>query len=102
MSITIRVEKAPLGDNPEWVREAWVGLEIVAMGPAEMSRPQSGICGGPPPPVIRCYRVPAGPAFKVLERERPEAHAWFVRMCPDMDKWNSVAFNEECAVVVDG
>lgn len=101
MPIKIRVTKRPKGDNPEWVRDAWIGLELWAIGPAEVSQPHSGICGGPPPPAIKCYRVPAAPAMQVLEKERPEAFDWFVRMCPDFRRWNSMAFDEECAEMVN-
>lgn len=101
MSIKIRIESTPKGDNPEWVRQAWIGLELMALGPAEVSQPRTGICGGLPPPAISLFRVPAKPAFDLLKQEQPEAYAWFVRMCPGFRNWNSLGFDEQCAVVVD-
>jgi len=97
----IRVLKPSFpGDEPDFVREAWVGLELpvlegkeqpVLVPPAKLpwralsfsklvARLFSRQLPDQPMPA---YLVSAAEGFEVLERERPEAAKWWKRRFPD-------------------
>ena len=94
---SIRIVRAPPGEAPLPVREAWIGLEL----PALQGRPGrylgSGVLSGPRDVVssiIRLltlrmavhggYAVPALQAVEILERSQPAAALWWRENTPHL------------------
>lgn len=84
----IRVTGVPRGEAPEWVRRAWVGLEL----PLARSQPQSQYLNtvevlsqeaGPP---VLGYIVNGKEAIRCLESGAPEAAAWWRENAPQVLK----------------
>lgn len=88
---TIRIVQAPIGEAPQWVREAWVGLDLpvttrrpfgrwIGLGVLSSPRTMAGrlwaVLTGR---TIRVtgYRVIAREAVALLEDHRPEAAQWW-------------------------
>jgi hypothetical protein len=82
----IRIRALPPGDPPEWVRAAWVGLELPLIvgqvrpeeGPAQqaVSRQQVNVPEG--------YAVDGKTAVETLESASSEAASWWRSNAPDV------------------
>ena len=70
----IRIIKAPPGQAPDWVRKAWVGLEME-------THPSSGVASfgalGGKAENGNGYVVQTTKALEVLEQTQPEAAQWW-------------------------
>ena len=87
---SVKIVRAPSGEAPQWVREAWVGLVLPLKESGLKTLPSIGVLSGPKSSLgwlwasltgesITCtgYLTPAAAAIEILERARPEAAAWW-------------------------
>ena len=113
----IQIVKAPTGEAPEWVKEAWVGL-ILPTVPRKGPRTYRGlgvltgtktILGGIVSIIrgkterIEGYSVRVLPSITALESTRPDAASWWRENAPHLLKSNRCfVFNAEaCEAVID-
>lgn len=76
----IKIIAAPAGQAPDWVREAWVGVEIpLADQGNEVSGPFIGALGGAPSPEnLDGYEVHGGDALEALRKAgKKDAADWW-------------------------
>ncbi len=86
----IRIIQRPEGEAPEWVRDAWIGLELPVQTPEPVSTPTWGALTGPRSrwsyrlgrllgrfPNKTGYVVDAAQAVRLLERRNPTAAIWW-------------------------
>jgi hypothetical protein len=94
----IRIIAAPIGEAPDWVREAWVGLVLpvagnpqpryfygfgVRTGPVSLLGNLWGLLLGKAQRYFG-YPVYAGPAVELLEASNPDAAMWWRDNVPHM------------------
>ena len=86
----VRIIRAPVGEAPEWVREAWVGLELPLAELDETTVETSGVLSGPRTPLgywwarlrgktdpMTGYVVRSARAIQILAGARPDAAQWW-------------------------
>jgi hypothetical protein len=91
----VKIVRAPAGEAPDWVREAWVGLVLPLKEAGLQTVPSIGVLSGPRSALQSLwamlagrrltttgYLTPAPRAIEVLERARPEAAAWWRENAP--------------------
>ncbi len=91
----VRIIRAPIGEAPEWVREAWVGLELPLAHLEEVTVETGGVLTGPRSSlgywwakltgrleVVSGYVVRSDRAIDLLGRSRPDAAAWWQTHAP--------------------
>jgi len=91
----IRIVRAPVGEAPEWVREAWVGLELPLHESDETTVETGGVLSGPWTPFgywwarlrgkshrTTGYLVHSARAIQILARTRPDAADWWRTHAP--------------------
>lgn len=76
----IKVIKAPPGQAPQWVRDAWVGIEL-SVATDEVIGIQTGIYGGAPEN-MGGFRIEGKEAFLALRSHNPRAHNWWRHNVP--------------------
>lgn len=95
---TIRIVRAPIGEAPQWVREAWVGLDLPFMTRRPFGRWLGfGVLSGPTTIMgalwaivtgrtirVTGYRVNAAEAVALLEGHSPEAARWWREKTPHL------------------
>jgi len=93
----IRIIATPPGQSPEWVREAWVGLELPLI---EDNQPgvQTGVLLGKPEN-IGGYRVDGKEAIEALEKHYPSAAEWWKKNVPNVIG-NQLVFKKEVCEVL--
>ncbi len=65
---SIRITSTPAGEAPEWVREAWVGVEMSIHGLEKDGARSIGVLGGAPSPENKNgYMVSFESACRALE-----------------------------------
>jgi hypothetical protein len=87
---SVRIVRRPDGEAPEWVRDAWIGLELPLACPEPITTRGFGAVTGPRNAVselvqsllgrwkpVSGYIVPAFEAVELLSRQSPEAAAWW-------------------------
>ena len=92
---SVKIVRAPSGEAPEWVREAWVGLVLPLKETGLKTMPSIGVLSGPKsslgwlwasltgaPMTATGYLTPAAIAIAILGRARPEAAAWWREHAP--------------------
>jgi hypothetical protein len=112
---SVRITKAPPGEAPVSVRQAWVGLEL----PLLRDRPRlyitSGVLSGPRGFVQTLFHllarrltlhigfvVSALPAIEVLEASRPVAARWWREHAPHLLRGRRYfVFPTECCELVE-
>ncbi len=97
----IKIVRAPPGQAPDWVRDAWIGVEIPTIKTASRTpgiligvnggRPDSRSVGG--------YEVKLGEAIKVLSMKSPEAAEYWENMFPDQPDRVLVFAKDVCEMV---
>lgn len=95
--VAVEIVQAPIGEAPDWVREAWVGLRLPVMD----CRPSFsfGVLSGPRSWIgqwmailtgraerVEGYWVESAGAIALLERIRPDAAAWWRGHVPEFSK----------------
>lgn len=91
----VRIIQAPIGEAPEWVREAWVGLELPLVERHEITAETGGVLTGPTSLIgywwarlrgklhsTTGYTVRSARAIELLERTRPDAANWWRTHAP--------------------
>ena len=82
MGEKIRIIDVPPGQAPDWVRKAWVGLEIpLAVQLSAASSLQEGVLGGKPEN-LGGFQVRGEIAITLLSKKSPEAAKWWHRNAP--------------------
>jgi hypothetical protein len=89
--VAVAIVRAPIGEAPDWVREAWIGLRLPIGHPAHAVRVRGvGVLSVPRSRLgwwwaaitgraqtIEGYLVPSAEAIALLADHRPEAAAWW-------------------------
>jgi len=88
--LKVRIVQRPQGEAPEWVRDAWIGLELGLLDPEPISTAGYGVLTGPGNLVldwlwhflgrskkVEGYRVRADIAVELLSQSRPDAAKWW-------------------------
>ncbi|MFA6594046.1 MAG: hypothetical protein WCT16_02190 [Candidatus Buchananbacteria bacterium] len=91
----IRITATPPGQAPEWVRQAWIGLELPAAGLSAATGHQVGVLGGQPEN-LGGYEVAGGKAIKLLKNKNPEAARWWEDNLPGIIHVRLVFKKEVC------
>jgi hypothetical protein len=91
----IKIVATPVGEAPDWVREAWVGLELPLTHLEEVSVETCGVLSGPTSRVgwwwaglrgrlylTTGYCVNSARAIEILRRSRPDAANWWTTNAP--------------------
>lgn len=86
----VRIIRRPEGEAPEWVRDAWIGLDLPILDQEPVSTAGYGVMTGPKNLVVDwlwCltgrskavagYRIRADVAVDLLEQASPEAGRWW-------------------------
>jgi len=87
---SVRIVRAPIGEAPDWVREAWIGLDLPLAHPHEISVETGGVLSGPwttpgywwAKLTRRLHQttgwvVHSARAIDLLEATQPEAARWW-------------------------
>ncbi|NJC40501.1 hypothetical protein GGQ87_000759 [Brevundimonas alba] len=88
--LKVRIVRAPKGEAPLWVREAWIGLELPLALPDEVTEETSGVLSGPNSWLgywwarlrgrihqTSGYVVNSARAIDILARSQPKAADWW-------------------------
>lgn len=89
MMIFVRVKEAPPGGDIEWIRNAWVGLELPAFGPSTAEVSEFAFItpdGRPTSSRLIGYWVNSGFAINILAQSQPEAAKWLVGNIPELSE----------------
>ena len=91
----VKIVRAPRGEAPDWVREAWVGLVLPLKESRLTTVTTSGVLSGSrsamgmfwasltgAPVSMTGYLTPAARAIEILERAQPKAAAWWREHAP--------------------
>ena len=94
MIASVRIVRAPIGEAPLWVREAWIGCELPLRDPRERTIPTVGVLSWPRSllgwilakwkgriVVETGYLVDAAIAVDRLSALRPDAADWWRAHC---------------------
>jgi hypothetical protein len=86
----VRIKRRPIGEAPEWVRDAWIGLRLPVVKPRQAKWRTVGVVTGPRSILsqfvalacgrtdrIAGYNVDAKTAVDLLEVANPEAAEWW-------------------------
>lgn len=93
----VTIVRPPIGEAPEWVREAWVGLTLPLASEQQRSWQTVGVLTGPHNWLAQLwtivtgrsvkvtgYRVNAQTAVDYLADHHPDAAAWWRENTPEM------------------
>lgn len=91
----IRIVRRSEGEAPDWVRDAWIGVEIPLLAPDAVSTFGFGVLSGPKNIVLDCflgligrakpiagYVVAADTAVDCLMEHAPAAAGWWREQAP--------------------
>ena len=100
------VTKAPDGDSPQWVRDAWVGVQFKSLQGAPVTMPtraanaqSKGFGRGAKSEIMerRGYSVGARDVLGLLALRSSEAAQWYIQNVPQMlDPDQVFMFDETC------
>lgn len=110
----IRIIDRPLGEAPDWVRDAWIGLELDLLIPQEITAPTRGVLSGRSwwrslwvrlfrgnPPVTG-FVVSGKNSIDRLATVRPDAAAWWHQHAPQHAGGAlDFIFDREACVIAD-
>ena len=95
----IRITSAPKGQAPQWVRDAWIGLEL-PLHETQGSFPLMGATGGEAAPENQDgYLVDFDMALEELEKVNPKAVMWWLKS-PIAYTAGALAFGKYCCELV--
>ena len=115
---SVRIIGMPLGEAPQDVRRAWIGL-VLPLAPGRLqkraTRPAFGVLSGPQSIVaemiglllgkhvrVTGYAVSSKTALEILSKSAPEATAWWDKNAPRFRRPNQYfLFNAEACQEVD-
>lgn len=96
--IKIRIVSIPFGEEPEWVKRAWIGLEIPVIKGAYKQKGGQEILSGE----FRAsdnYVTYAEQALNILKAARPEAEKWW-RENVDLVPVDYIAFDQSVCELI--
>lgn len=100
----IRFIKAPKGQAPDWVREAWIGVTVPCY--PTIDTPEEGRLFGvdddKPVSSYECVAVPQKEAIEALEQRHPDAAQWWREHGFGGDSSDPFAFNVESFEIISG
>jgi len=98
-NMRIRIVKTPPGQAPLWVREQWVGLELLIDEEATCGNhtTQRGILGGKAEN-LGGFSIETNHALGVLYKKSRDAAAWFVSYAL---LGTHLVFNRDCCQVIE-
>jgi hypothetical protein len=95
--MNIRIVRQPIGEAPEWVRDAWIGLSLPLASKREREWRGFGVLTRPHGWLSQVWALLAGKSFKVrgyavnarvavdqLAEHSPTAAAWWREHAPQM------------------
>lgn len=106
----IEIVKAPSGETPQWVRDAWVGLRIKCLNPEPVEMRTAGVMSGPKSlfgqimhavagktEIKRGYVVKARDVVGVLSLSNEAAAQWWIDHTPHvLNETQVFLFEESC------
>ena len=112
---TIRIVSTPAGEAPEWVRQAWVGLDLPCKGARPATYATRGVTAAPPPFWRKLsavlgfggvrqngFAVPAVAAVEALAAVNPLAAAWWRENTPQLLRPGQTFLFEDAACKAAG
>lgn len=95
--MNIKIVRRPIGEAPEWVRDAWIGLSLPLAFKRERGWQSFGVLSGPNRRFPQLWALVIGKASKVegylvnaqvavdrLTKVNPEAAAWWRKQTPEL------------------
>lgn len=95
----IKIVAAPPGQAPEWVREAWIGIELPLAQPIS-GGVQVGIMLGKPEN-IGGYTVNSAQAFQLLQKHNIEAWNWWNENAPYAMRCGQLVFKKQACELIE-
>ena len=93
----VTINRRPIGEAPEWVRDAWIGLSLPVVEPRQRNLPTLGVLTGPHSVLKQLwamcmgrtkrmagYIVDAKTAVDILENANPAAAEWWKCHAPTL------------------
>lgn len=97
-TIKIKIVKQPQGEEPDWVNQAWIGLEIpVVINNYEQKRGEEVISGILRPTLK--YMVPVETALNILKAKNPDAEKWW-RSNVNLTSVDGLGFDQEVCELI--
>lgn len=106
---TVRIVSAPVGEPPDWVRDAWIGLDLPLSWPEISNVTTFGVVSGPRSLLSTLwyrvigrgekqsgYIVKYADAMKVLRETRPDAALWWDQNVGKGQSWSTLLFQASC------
>lgn len=97
--ITIKIIKRPAGEAPEWVRDAWIGLELLAINDTPAKTIGYGVLEGPKSKLGQLLGLVTGRAERyegfvvrsdhaidLLAASNSLAATWWRENCPELTR----------------
>ena len=97
--VRIKIIKRPAGEAPEWVRDAWIGLELIAVNNAPAKTYGFGVVSGPKSRLGQIFGLITGRAVRydgfavrsaqaiaLLSAQNIEAANWWRENCPEFTR----------------
>ena len=113
-SPTVRIVARPIGEAPEWVRDAWIGLTVPLLCPGPRTLRSVGVLSEDSflrrlvgwlagrPAIVNGYVVNAKIAVDLLEGHAPQAAAWWRANTGHLlDGSRNFLFDTQCCEVED-
>jgi hypothetical protein len=95
------VIKAPDGVSPQWVRDAWVGVQFRALQGAPISMPAMSAVSGKEVTARRGYSTNARDLLGLLALKNVEAARWYIANASQMlNKDQLFLFDETCCKAI--
>lgn len=97
--IKIRIIKKPQGEEPEWVKKAWLGLEIPVIKGIYKQKGGQEVLSGEFRQADN-YVVPAEEALAILKQKNPAAEKWW-RDNVALEKVGGIGFNRDVCELIE-
>ena len=108
----IEIIRRPLGEAPEWVRDAWIGIRLPILSARRHSYYSFGVLSGPTgffrqlaamftgrAEKVDGYAVNALRAIEALDNHNPEASSWWRENAPRfLDGKRNFVFDSHCCL----
>ncbi len=94
----IKIKDIPLGDPPEWVRQAWLGIELESIGRNDLND-LSTLIGRQGYQNLGGYMVFGEVAFQALQLHNKDAYIWWMINSPQTARKTLVFSARVCEVL---
>ena len=95
----ITIVRRPIGEAPDWVRDAWIGLSMPLAAKRQRMWRTLGVMSGPSNALAQVFALVRGKSIKIdgfavlakvavarLESDQPQAAQWWRENAPDLLK----------------